>query len=433
MSTSTKKNAIERRLEELEVIWNEFVENREARVLRWLADDDTARMLDLFLEIQNEDISEIPDLFIRFGEPFEDTEQYGFQLRESLVAKYEEIREGIAEEGIAGDWACPDVEPGDTGVTAFVRACVSFRSYYEGVMINLAIALIPHSISDNSEWQSWLHEVVRSEIPANVRFLVVDDAGSPLLDGLAEAEPTRVVTAKPALDMPGAYLELLREIPRSGPGFAFAKQYVALGNASTRADLAGAQKAADAALKLAKEHNWPQLQVAVNMALGSCLLASGNMARSLQSYRTAKEVKMDPEDPVAPKLAIQSRFAEAAVLVGDGQYEQAAQVYSEIHPIAEEQEDHFAQLESSRMAAYCHEVAGQPEPAWEWGQTALEAGAAMDAEARANSTLPYVGQGLLRLTQYPDHANEEESIRDRMVELVGADWESKLAQGAASS
>lgn len=433
MSTSTKKNAIERRLEELEGIWNEFVENGEARILRWLADDDTARMLDLFLEIQNEEVSEIPDLFVRFGEPFQDPKQYGFQLRESLVAKYEEIREGIAEEGIAADWVCPDVRPGDMGVTAFVRACVSLRGYYEGVMLNLAIALLPHSISDSSEWRTWLHEAARSELPTNVRFLVVDDANSPLLDGLDEAEPKRFVTSKPELDMPGAYLELLREVPRSGPGLAFAKNYVALGNASTRGDLPGAQKAADAALKLAKKHNWPQLQVVVNLALGACLLASGKMNEALQSYRTAKEIKMDPEDPAAPKLAIQSRFAEAAVLVGDGQHEQAAQVYSDTHPIAVEQEDHFAELESSRMAAYCHEMAGRPEPAWKWGQRALEAGEAMDAEARESSTLPYVGQGLLRLTQHSDYANEEDNIRDRMVELVGADWESKLAQGAASS
>mgnify|MGYP001607322937 CR=1 FL=1 len=45
---------------------------------------------------------------------------------------------------------------------------------------------------------------------------------------------------------------------------------------------------------------------------------------------------------------------------------------------------------------------------------------------RANSTLPFVGQGLLRLLRKRDKDLARE-VRSRMERLAGPDWEEKLA------
>ena len=51
MVQTDQKNAIEQRIDELGQLWNEFAENPKARLLRCVVDSDSARMMDLFLEL----------------------------------------------------------------------------------------------------------------------------------------------------------------------------------------------------------------------------------------------------------------------------------------------------------------------------------------------------------------------------------------------
>jgi hypothetical protein len=44
-----------------------------------------------------------------------------------------------------------------------------------------------------------------------------------------------------------------------------------------------------------------------------------------------------------------------------------------------------------------------------------------------------VGQLLLRLVADGVNPDQEDMVRQRMVSLVGEDWESRIEQGAASS
>ena len=46
-----------------------------------------------------------------FDEPFQDVNQYGAALLDGLVAQYAVVREELAEEGIAAEWA---LSRGDT-------------------------------------------------------------------------------------------------------------------------------------------------------------------------------------------------------------------------------------------------------------------------------------------------------------------------------
>ncbi len=434
MTARPRKNAIERRLEEIESVWNEFADNDQAALLRFVLDGDGARLLDAFLELQNEEVSEIPDLFLRFQEPFEDAASYGLTLRESLTEQYEEIREGIAEEGIPADWHCPRLLKGRSDIANFLRAAASLYEKYQDMMENLVAVLTPVSIADQAAWCDWLRRLVsRKDLPPRIRFLVVDSAAAPVLDSLAESEPQRVVTETPDLDMPGAYAELVREIPGTGPGFTFRRLFVALTSAAAVGNVAVAAQAAQRAQAIAQENSWPQLITAVNMALGAAYFAAGDVGRTLACYRSANQAVAGSSEPGAAKLDIQTRFAEAAALIADEKYAEAAEVYERIGPLAEKQQDAFSQLEAWRMAAWCREVTGEKPRAWRRGVKALEAGEQLDEAMRADSTLPYVGQLMLRLVADGVNADQEAMVRRRMVELVGKDWEDRIEQGAASS
>ena len=352
---------------------------------------------------------------------------------QSLIVKYEEIREGIAGEGVAADWECPEVLKEDGGISVFVKTRASLRKYYESIMVHLVPVLTSHEVSNSTDWQQWLGTLVQSKMSPNLRFMVIELDETRVLDELCEAHPERIVTVQPDLDMPGAHAELVRDVPGSGPGFTFRRLFIALTSAASIGNLAAAQQAADRALKVAVEQNWPQMQTVVHMALGSACLAKGDTAATLKCYRCANQAIAGKDDPVAPKLDIQTRFAEGAVLVGEQEYEEAAEIYEQIAPLAEKQEDHFALLESRRMASYCRQQAGQFEQAWTEGQKALDTGAILDDETRGNSTLPYVGQCLLQLIEDRHVEAGEKEIRQRMVELVGEDWEEKLAQRATAT
>ena len=429
------KNAIERRIDQLGELWNEFAEDPQARLLRWLIRGDEVQMIDAFLQVQHEGVGEIPDLFIQFADPFDDSAQYGFTLRESLIEKFDQTHPEISDDDdIPSDWVCPPILKDDTGISAFTRAAVSFRSYYEGIMVNLAVVLTPQVIADPETWNQWLSDLLQSDLPANVRIMIVEVDGETLLDDLCEAEPERIVSTKPELDMPSAMTDLVNAVPGSGPGFTFRRLFVAMTNASSAGNLPAVEKAAEQAIKIATVQNWPSLQVVVGMTLGATYLVAGNKAKALDSYRTANKAVVDSDDPTAPKLIVQTRFAEAAVFVGDEDYEEAAEIYAQVAPLAEEQEDHFSALEGWRMASYCYSrIDDQREQAWECGQRALDAGAKLDDETRANCTLPYAGQILLQLTQQRPYREEEEEVRERMVELMGEDWEAELPQEAVAS
>lgn len=434
MAASTRKNAIEKRIDELTDIWNEFAQEPEAKVLRWLIAPDEARMIDLFLEMQNEEISDIPDLFIRFEEPFENPTQYGFVLRESLCAQYEEIREGISQEGILENWTCPPPQPGD--IPTLINCCKSFREYYDALMEFMVVVLTPSKVMDVSEWEQWLMNLVSADLPPTLKVMVVDSLDSPALERLAETAGDRLKSVAPALNMPGAMEELVRDVPGHSPGHTFRRLFVALTNAAGAGDLKKSQKVADSALAIATKEKWPQMQIVIHMALAGTFIGAGKFEDALANYQQAEQVAVSAEkegDPAAATLIVKAKMAQASALIGQSRYADAAAIYESAAALAENQQDHFMSLENWRMSAYCRETADQLDDSWKSGQMAIQATEKMDEETRMNSTVAYVGQGLLRVAEKRNDNKGAQTVEQRMVELIGPDWQSGLETGETSS
>lgn len=459
MAAAKRKNAIEKRLDLLEGQWNEFAEDPEPRLLRWLAKNDEAQVVLGFIEQQRAGCGEVPDLFIRLESPFEEPLQHGFALRDEFLKLYaemtedEDFRKELAADGIDVEWKCPDSAPGGSDIAAFTQCCASFRQYYDGGMLNLAVALTPPGMANGPEWAQWLLAFVRSGLPANVRFLVLDTAEAPVLDDLAKAEPKLVRTIEPELNMEAAPKELLREAGGTGPGVAFRRHFFEITEAAGKGNLAKVEQLVPTALAIASEHNWLDQQVVIHMAMGAAYLGAGKCAEALATYRKAGQAAADTAmqgHPAGQKLVLQALLSEGAALLSDKQHGEAAKVYEKAAAEATAQKDHLMTLESWRMAAFCHEMAAERDAAWECGCKALDAGELLEDKLRSNSTLPYAGQGLLRLLERPkkqpqekrgwiqrflEHDEKEEEdpyeerrqfIMDRMGKLIGPNWQKKL-------
>lgn len=432
---AARKNAIAHRLDRLSDQWNEFATDDEARLLRWMIRSDEFRVIEVFLQSEQDDrAGEIPDLFITLEDPFEDVVSYGASLRTSLIAQYEEVRPELRADGIADGWTAPPPEDRHS-LTAFIEACSSLHDRYADVAERLAVFLLPSAVSDAAEWQRWLGAVAQ-RLPRDVRVAVVDSVESPVLAGLQEQNPKRVRTVEAGLDMPAATMELARAGGVATPDGQFRVQFVALAQALEKGDLVAARRRADAAGAIAEANGWGQLSAAVHLALAGGLLSAGEWKEAVARYfsaDTAGARLQEQGDPAGSKLRLQAHLGRAATLFAAQDYGRAAAAYEDATRMATAADDPLMLVESWRMAAHCHEQAGDAQRAWECGLRALDASEAMSPESRRHSTLPFAGEGLLRVAATA--SGDAQMVDRRLTELVGTpEWRALVAEatGAAS-
>jgi hypothetical protein len=434
------RNAIAQRLDRLHDQWVEFSTAPEPRLLHWLVRQDEYRMVEAFLQKESDDVAgELPDIFLRFDEPFQDVNQYGAALLDGLIAQYAVVREELAADGIAAEWQPAAAAPGTHSLTAFITAATSLHGHYADELEQLAVVLTPSAVADPLQWKRWLIAAARSTPPA-VRLVVVDDADAPILEGLA-GEGEALVAAVPAdLAMPEAMVELARAGGTAGPDGQFRVNFATLGQALGKGDLAGAEQAAGRAIAIAQENGWTHLIAAVHFAMGSGMLSAGRPLDAVERYRQVDAAGAQLEggantqvegagEEMGSRLRMQAAFAAGAAFIAAAAWDEGARVYQGVVPLTEKLGEPLMTLDAWRMAAYCREQKQDVEGAWACGHQALNAAESIPPEQRPTSMLPYAGDALLRLAgSSRAHAD---AVQRRMVELTGtAAW--RPAPGASA-
>lgn len=421
-------NPIERRLEYLSGLWEQFAGNADARVLRWCCTDDARQMADAFVKLHTTDPADIPDLFLAFDVPFKSEGVYALDLLRHWKEFYDHNVDGLIDESFDPTWIPPTPRANEPGPTAVARAAVSFAERYGENFRHLVLVLDPTPIQDQAGWDRWLVGFAKLNLPPAVRVLVLDPADRPRLAGTAAAEPKKVLTQTPDIDMSAAYRELAAESGGKGPGVVFRKHFVGMLTAAKDGKFAAAEASAAAALAVAAAEKWPDLQTTILLALGNVQTAAGKPADALKAYQQAKpfaEQAAAAGHPAGAKLVVQSQMAEAGAVFADGKYKEAATLYEAAGPKAAEGGDHLLAMENWRMAAYCHEQAGNADKAWACGEKALAAAEKLPPDLRANTTLPFAGQGLLRLTAKKPYSDRRSDLTKRMNNLAGPGWEER--------
>lgn len=415
---------IARRLGVLKEQWRAFAALPDARLLRWVVRRDEQRLFEAFFSVANDGrADDRPEIFIRFDEPFEDAARHGLALREGLAQQVDAARSALETEGGAVDWTCPAIEPGQSDTDAFARACGSFCAHYEGALDRLAVVLAPERISDGEAWQLWLQRMMGAAAALPVRFIALDPHEAPALDALAKGEPVRVKTMTPDLDMPSAYEEVSAAAGRlDTPGGRFRHAFVRLGRALSEGDLPAADEHAREALAVADQEEWHALAAGVHLAMGGGLLGARRAPEAVARYRKAEGAAVEADkrgDPSGKKLRVQARFATAGGLMAEGAFDQAGVIYETTAPLAQDLDDKLLLIECRRMASFAYEQAGLHDRAWTEGVAALAVGGAMGAEERAGSTLPYAGEGLLRLARHGVRGADAGAVKAKMAALLG--------------
>lgn len=452
------KNAVERRLDTLLEQWTAFAQDAPARVLAWSARDDERPMLNAFLNVQAEPGAEAPDFFLRLAAPLDRPESFASALLLRLVELYDEVRPQLQADGIAATWA-PQADAlaasrargGAATIEQWLAALGAFAELYSAGDSRLAVSIEPTPPPPEKLWSSWLGELFSrtGAVPPRVRLIVADSIESPvaprLLAALPPKDAARVRVVPCSLDMPAAIQELAATgaAPAGGggsggPGPAFRRLFVALTGAIGAGDAAGAARAADGALAVAREQGWPHLEAAVHMASGAGALGVGDASRAAAAYQAAGAVcarvlgSADGGASAGPgvavalgKVSLHARLGEAAALYSGKKLKEAAAVYEATAPMAAALKDHALTLECWRMACHCHGQLKAQGDATRCGRLGLAAAAAMEPPARQASTLPYLARELAAL--HGPGSDEGKPIRAAIAATLGPDWEKTVA------
>jgi tetratricopeptide (TPR) repeat protein len=425
------RNAIERRLDRLAEQWQAFAADPALRLLRWRAVADDLRMVDLFIDVQSEELGTTPDVFVRLRPAFGDPSRYARDLLSAFLDQYDAARPDLEAQGIAAGWQLPEAVVDETDPACLVRVATSFQAYYADRMQCLVLVLAPGAVANERAFAAWLIDLLQQGLPPTLRLMVPDPADAPRLDGLDQRAPGLAVTIDPALDMPGALEELARSEGANGPAKLFRVNLTSIANAGARGNLTAAERAAGRALEVARKEGWADQALVVHMALAAVYLGAGRAADAVGSYRKASiaaEAVAAKGHPAAAKLRVTAAMGEGAALVAAARWREAAAAYEHAAPLAEAADDRLMLLEAWRMAGWSHEQAGADREAWRCGQRALEAGERLPADRRGQSTLPWVGQMLLRLLDrhYRHDVHQAQITRSRLDGAFGKDWERAL-------
>lgn len=441
----TKPNALAERLTDLTERYVDFSEKGEKNLLRWQVDPGDDEIVDVFVryhqEVDDEEADTVPDLFIRTEVPFgNNVEQYSEEIVKDIQRQYEETKPGLEEEDIDMGWVCPEPVAEESSVKHLLGVLRSLYDYHSDLMDHLVLVLRPNAVGDGEAYQLWFARLLEQEPGKELRFIVLDPIERPLLDGLAQNHEEKVHSEPLQLDYFGMKEELAQgESDPEAPDTKFRVLFARLSNQATQKDLLGAETTAAAALALAESQSWYQMQVVVHMTLAATYLQAQDFRGGLRAYgdaiATSRRAK-EAEDPAGPKMELQALLGKASVLFAEAEYMKAAEVYVETAPLAEEAEEPLLTMESWRMAATCHELAKQYEYAAYYGLKALAAGEQLKEEQRAQSTLAYVGELLLRLIEaekksrgqfkLPEAMPDKGELHEKMEALLGPDWRDQV-------
>lgn len=448
-----KKNPIEARLDLLHDQWTEFAQNPEPRLLRWLCKPDEVGMVDTFVAAESDpQACNTPDLFLRFDDPFLHEEAHGYVLRESFIKAYEEARPALEKEGLPADFVAPHAQSGDDDVHALLRTLNAYHVHQGGQVVLLACYLTPAGVRDLRAYQLWLQRLIHAS-PAHLRFALVDTLDAPRFAELATTEPTLTVSTPADLSMSKAAEQISSEAGGlDTPGGRFRQLFVMLGSAAKELDLVQALPLALAATNLAKDQGWFHLAGIIQIMLASIHAGTGDQLSALRCYTEAEqdgirvyehgesgaappsgatEVEGDTAKMYGLRLRRDARFGQGASLIATGAWGTAAKVYLDAAPIAHALGDARGEFDAFRLAATCFARDDKPHEAWHSGMKGFEVAGRMDEETRKSSTLPYLGQDMLRLTSHADYAPYRPSIERSLEQMLGKDFRTHGVGSAA--
>lgn len=430
MNISPNNNPITIRLKRIQELYNTFQES-QTQICHWLIAWDEVRMIDAFYTYESSEHHIFQDVFLQFIAPFENEQQYNQAILKELRHFSEKGKEEFHLAEIPFDL---DLPSGVSGTKALLYYFIEFANKIPSTDGNLVLWFNPNPAENFVAWEQWLINLIQLGLPDRIQLMLVQIEDTYSLDKLKRTFPNQMMTIRPQLNMEQAIQDLAASGNPQLPDVKFRTFFTKMGIAARKGNLVEAEHLGKQALNVAQQQmGWEHLEVGIYTALGAYLISSRKRQKEAihyyeKAYKTAQRAVKE-EHPSGIVLLIQATLIKASGSFILKKYDEAAQIYQNIPKLFDAKEEPamaFYQLEAYRMAGFCYQTGRKHKQAWNAYWNALETATLLDPQTQAHSTIPYIGQGLLEVMHKSKNGDKERHIRNKMIEYVGEDWESKL-------
>ncbi len=467
MTEIKTSNAITRRIDLMQTYWEKFIYTKNAFFCCWLVKQDEVSMVDAFYQVNADESSDTPDIFLRFEAPFEGINSYSKSISEELAEIVEADRDLLAEDDIFLDWAPNYKADPKNSAVGFLREFFHFAHSLELEEGKVIAYLSPSNINNPSAWKKWWQDALSLDLPDKIALMVCETKERELLANLSSSFPKKMMVFSPELDMDNAIRELMNEYGDQEDNCThFRKAFFELTQAVAKGNVNGIQQKAKNALGLARQIGFPYLEIAVLCTVGNGFMMNGKEKSGILAFDEALKIADASKDkPLVPELpnlvidlpggnlfeqlAVQTLFFKAAgfLALKKPSYEQALGSYQQADKRlvqmllqkkpSDKQIDwtnggiiHFHQLEALRMIGFCSEKLGRQQTALKVYSKAITTAEKMPLEMRQNTTLPFIAQALLNIYYQQSMKKEYWALQKKMNDLLGENWDKQLPKAA---
>lgn len=389
------KNAVERKLAEVEHLWLEASDDQDARVYIWRTAADSDRLIQVFFALQQERQNDFttPDLFVHFTTPFETTYDYSHALAN-------EFAERVAISTFPESCWSQDNQPPCYRGEDLVTLLNDFAHHHQNCFRYLAVILTPSVISHLASFQGFLDELclTTTAAPSLLRFMLVDTNENPVWQGLCDRFPEKVRVLTTGINEDELMRQTLNETPTTdGTAMLRFRQlmldsFISLKNGPVEQTDFIAHKA----LKMAQQNGWLDQCVVLFSMIAGGWLKEKNTRNAIKNYRLAFQHAEQLPDSSRHSLMVQSLMGEGNAWFMDGNYRQAADKFDQSAGVAQNIPSLLLEMEGHRMAGFSlMAMLPAPEETAQHYHAALKAGLAMSHEERDTSGFLQIFRDLL--------------------------------------
>jgi len=426
-------NPIQQELEKLDEQWEDFTSSK-LPLFRWYFSPDDIQLGLTFIKVKEQLDEKNPELFIHLHSEFSALDNFGRALAEEMN---EMIADGIADAGLEEtqenkpattehQWSKPSLDDCTTGFNCIFRSCKHALDAFGDYVHNIVLVITPARINNNNQYTQWWAECCsihsRYHWPENLKLVLFDTDKNSALAILARNQQEHIYTVDAPVNMAAAIQAVLHEVDDGSPNAKFRNLTVELQQAVGKQDKSLIEKLSVAAIAIAEEHHWLDMWVVTLLTRAAGYLSLQAYDLALNDYRAAQLIAAQGEQeniPGSNKLQLQAIICEGTCLFSAEHFYEAAIIYAKGAQLAEQQQDSMMTLEGWRMASFSMERVKDKNSAWDYAIKAVDAGRNMDEQQRAQSTLPFLGQALLRLSP---NSEIDKQIKRNFTELLGEGW-----------
>jgi hypothetical protein len=203
-------NEIARKIEKLREFWVEETGKRpDYKLARWLMFAEDVDLLVGLLKLESSIHGQLPEVFIIMLTPFKSQKDFSFHILKDWLNGYEMEKEKNSDKHFNWDYASfktasSEAENTQSEDDLLVRMLNSFKENIDNR--NLVFGIIPQSVTDFSEYNRWLNNLIRNKnLHDEIKILTLDHVGKYYLNKICVNNDDIAITLEPGTqDLHGA-------------------------------------------------------------------------------------------------------------------------------------------------------------------------------------------------------------------------------------